>query len=408
MIVHAGAQSNASAAGKVACAVVRAAYTGCARKSGRTNVEKFLMWMGVLGALALGGCATRPAGEASPSAAQTGTAALQQAPLRVTLVLRDGSKVTGQPALAALPLRTDYTKVDMPLAKILAVKFSADARNAVVSLANGDKLSAVPGLAELKVTTVYGKVVIPLKLIASLTVSAGGTSAAARDGLILWFPFDGVTGPDVADASGHGHTGQLFAGARIVADAGRRRDVLELERRGAHVRVPGSPDFALTNLTFTVWLKPAEWSCQPNASHVILSTVTMDSFDGWEFFIGGPHQICWHCRLPEDRQELSTPATLDFENDADWHFVAFTFAYQEGHYAVTTYCDGKPLKQEEHAANAMGCSGQIMHIGINYDSPAAGLGHNNRREYHGRMDDLMLFNCALDEQKIAALYRAQR
>ena len=372
-------------------------------------MEKYLACLGVLGALALGGCATRLEGEASPAAAQAETAEPQQEPLRVTLVLRDGSKVTGQPALAALPLRTDYTQVDMPLAKISAVKFFADATNAVVSLANGDKLSAVPGLAELKVTTVYGKVVIPLKLIASLTVSTGGTSAAPREGLVLWFPFDGVQGPEVTDASEHGHSGQLVHGARIVADEGRRRDVLELGG-GAHLRVPGSPAFCLTNATLAVWLKPTRWSCQPNAPQIILSTLAPEGTDGGvQLQIGGDHLMSWDCRYVDQSQNLSCSFELDFTDDTAWHFLAITSAYEDGKYVTCSYCDGKLLKRDEqNAPGVLAYNGQVLYLGINYDSSAAGLGHGYRREYQGRMDDLMLFNRALGEQEIAALYKAQQ
>lgn len=354
-------------------------------------MKKNLVWLGMLGVLVLGGIVRGEDVAAKPE------------PLRLTLLLNDGSKIIGEPALAALPLRTDYTQMDLPL-----VKLSAGATNAVVSLANGDKLSAVPGLTELKLTTLYGKVVVPLKLIASLAVSAGGVAVTPREGLVLWFPFDGMPGAEVADASGHEHGGKLMAGARVVADEGRRRDVLELDGRGAHIRVPGSPDFCLTNLTFAVWLKPAEWSCEPNAPHVILSTVSLSSFDGWEFFIGGPHLFCWHTRLPEERKELATPVELAFDNDEAWHFLACTFYYTDGHYTVTTFCDGQQVKQEEHVASPMGYSGQEMHIGINYDSPAAGQGRDFRREFQGRMDDLMLFNRALSEPEIAALFKTQK
>ncbi|MCX7006917.1 MAG: hypothetical protein NTY53_06660 [Kiritimatiellaeota bacterium] len=273
-------------------------------------MKKHLAWLSVIGVLALG------------AALHAEESAAKAEPLRITLTLSDGSKVIGEPTLTALPLQTDYSKMEIPLAKISSLKFTAGATNAVVTLANGDKLSAVPGIAELRLTTLFGKVTIPLKLVTGFTVSAGGAAAVPHDGLILWFPFDGVQGAEVTDASEHGHTGKLFAGARIVADEGRRRDVLELDGNGAHIRVPGSPDFALTNLTFAVWLKPAGWSCQPNAPHVMLSTVSLDSFDGWEFFIGGPHQICWHCRLPEERKELTNAVDVSFENDADWHFCA--------------------------------------------------------------------------------------
>jgi hypothetical protein len=329
-------------------------------------------------------------------------------PLRITLTLGDGSKVIGKPALAALPLQTDYTKMEIPFAKISALKFTTGTTNVAVTLANGDKLSAVPGVTELRLTTLFGQVTIPLKLVTGLTVSAGGTSAAPREGLVLWFPFDGVQGPEVTDASEHGHTGHLFAGARIVADEGRRRDVLELDGRDAHIPVPGSPEFCLTNATFTFWLKPTQWSCQTDVLQDILSTISYDSFDGWQFYICGQHQIVWHCRTPDDHKELNTAVKLDFDNDADWHFLAFTFAYQDGHYAVTTYCDGKAVKQEEHAAGVMGYSGQIMRIGIGHDSLAAGRGANYPRDFQGRMDDLMLFNRALGAQEIAALYKAQQ
>lgn len=343
--------------------------------------------IGICGMLARGG---------APVAAES---AAKEEPLRITLALSDGSKIIGQPALAALPLQTEYTKMEIPLAKIAALKFSAGATNAVVTLANGDKLSAVPGIAELRLTTLFGKITIPLKMVTGLTVSAGGTPPLLRDGLILWFPFDDVQGPEVTDASEYGHTGRLIAGARIVTDEGRRRGVLELDGHSAHIRVPGSPDFCLTNATFSAWLKPSEWNCSSHGAQVILSTVSGSSFDGWEFFIGGPHLVVWHCRLPDDHKELNIEFPLEFENEADWHFLAVTFVFQDGQYAVTTFCDGKPVHQEVHAASVMGYSGQIMQIGANYD-PGRG--------FKGRMDDLMLFNRALSEQDIAALYNTQK
>lgn len=331
-------------------------------------------------------------------------------PLRVTLTLGDGSKVIGQPALAVLPLQTEYTKMEIPFAKISALKFTTGTTNVAVTLANGDKLSAVPGVTELRLTTLFGQVAIPLKLVTGLTVSAGGTSATPREGLILWYPFDGVQGPEVTDASEHGHTGHLFADARIVADEGRRRDVLELDGRGAHIRVPGSPDFCLTNATLTVWLKPTRWNCQPNAPQIILSTLAPEGPDGGvQLQIGGEHLMSWDCRYADQSQNLSCSFELDFTDDIAWHFLAITSAYQDGKYVTCSYCDGKLLKRDEqNAPGVLAYNGQVLYLGINYDSSAAGLGHGYRREYQGRLDDLMLFNRALGDQEIAALYKAQQ
>lgn len=374
---------------------------------------RWAWWAGTLGAATLVGCVTRPAGESTSQpepphgTPQAEATTPQPGPLRVTLTLSDGSKVIGEPALTALPLQTDYSKMEIPLLRILSLKFPPAATNAVVTLANGNKLSAALGVTELRLATLFGKVTIPLQLVTSMTVSAGGTVTIPRDGLVLWFPFDGVHGQEVADASEHDHTGKLFYGARIVADEGRRRDVLELDR-GAHIRVPGSLDFALTNLTFVVRLKPARGFETFRANQVFMSTVSLDSFDGWEFFISGPGEVAWHCRLPQDHKELIKGVKLGLEDEAAWHFLAFTFAYAEGCYTVATYCDGKLLHREKNAAEVMAYSGQAMHIGINYDSPTADQGRNFQREYQGRMDDLMLFSRALSEQEITALYNSQR
>jgi len=219
-----------------------------------------------------------------------------------------------------------------------------------------------------------------------------------------------VQGPEVTDASEHGHTGKLFHGARIVADEGRRRDVLELDGRGAHIRVPGSPDFCLTNTTLTVWLKPTRWNCQPDAPQTILSTVAPDGTDGGiQYHLGGEHLVGWECRYTDPGNALKCAFELDFSTDTEWHFLALTSAFSDGNYITCFYCDGKLLKRDEQAASGIfAYNGQVLYLGINYGSPAAGLGQNYRREYQGRMDDLMLFNRALSEQKIAALYNAQK
>ena len=333
----------------------------------------------------------------------------QPEPLRVTCTLSDGSKLIGQPALAALQLQTEYSRMEIPFLKISTLKFGAGATNVTVVLVNGDKLSAVPGVTELRLTTLFGKVTLPLKLVTGLAVSAGGSvAAAARDGLILWFPFDGVTGPDVADASDHGHTGTLFKGARIVADEGRRRDVLELDGLGAHLRVPGSPDFCLTNATLAVWLKPQQWQSF-GVAQVILSTLTPRNADGgFNAYVADDSMLVWQSRFPKRHAPLSWQAALGELPPDTWHFVAVTCDYQNGKYVLSAYLDGKMLQRDESVRDVMAYNDQELHIGTNYDSAPAGLGQMSGRVFTGRMDDLMLYNLALSAEEIAALYNAQK
>lgn len=353
-------------------------------------------WSGLIGTVAFG--LALQAAELTP----------QVEPLRVTLTLSDGSKLIGQPALATLPLQTEYSRMEIPFAKISTLKFAAGATNVTAVLVNGDKLSAVPGIAELRLTTLFGKVAIPLTLVTGLAVSAGGTATAARDGLILWFPFDGVTGPDVTDASDHGHTGKLFSGARIVADEGRRRDVLELDGGGAHIRVPGSADFCLTNVTLTVWLKPQQWKVS-EVAQVILCTLTPRNTDGgFEAYMADDSILVWECRFPRRHAPLTWQTALGELQPETWHFVAITCDYQNGKYVLRSYLDGKLIQQDESVRDVMAYNGQEVHIGANYDSAAAGLGQMSGRIFTGRMDDLMLYNRALSAEEIAALYNAQK
>jgi hypothetical protein len=374
-------------------------------------MKKHLAWLGVFGVLALGGCVTRQAREStnqpepSHGAPQAEATTPQPGLLRVTLALGDGSKVIGEPVLAVLPLRMDYTKMEIPFTKISSLKFTAGTTNAVVTLANGDKLSAVPGITELRLTTLFGKVTIQLKLMTSLTVSAGGVSAVPRDGLILWFPFDGVQGPEVTDASEQGHAGKLFAGARIVADEGRRRDVLELDGRGAHIRVPGSPDFALTNLTFLCWVKLQDW----NKENYFLSTLSPNAADGgYQFYIEGASRLAFGGRPPHGAVPMAVRVKLENAERDTWHFIAVTFAYNDGSYQTRTFFDGKLIRGSETQSALINYVGQELHIGTNCDSAAAGLGAHSQREFEGRMDDLMLFTRALSAEEIAALYNAQK
>jgi len=359
--------------------------------------NRWAWWIGMIGGVICGTTLQAAALTAKPE------------PLRVACTLSDGSQVIGQPALTALQLQTEYSRLEIPFAKIAALKFAAGATNVAVTLVNGDKWSAVPGITELRLTTLFGKVTIPLKLVTGLTVSTGGTAASAHAALMLWYPFDAVTGPDVTDASAHGHTGKMFRGARIVADVDRRRDVLELDGGGAHIRVPGSPDFCLTNATLAVWLKPSEWSCQPNAPHMILSTLTPRNADGgYEAYVADNSMLVWACRFPRRNAPLSWQAALGELQPDTWHFVAVTCDYQDGKYGLRSYLDGKLVQQDESVRDVMAYNGQELHIGTNYDSAPAGLGQMSGRVFSGRMDDIMLYNRALSADEIAALYIAQK
>src|SRR5690242_15984372 len=61
---------------------------------------------------------------------------VQQPALQITVQLRDGSRFVGVPSITALPMRTSFAKVQLPLKDVERVEFADDQETATVTCAN--------------------------------------------------------------------------------------------------------------------------------------------------------------------------------------------------------------------------------------------------------------------------------
>jgi len=101
-----------------------------------------------------------------------GDASAPAAPaVQVALELSDGSRIIGEPVdLAALPLKTDFTTIDIPLRLIAEAGFTTNRAAFQVKFKNSDTLTGSLMLERLKVKTSYGEATVLLTRVAKIVV----------------------------------------------------------------------------------------------------------------------------------------------------------------------------------------------------------------------------------------------
>ena len=323
----------------------------------------------------------------------------------VTLNLSDGSRLLGAPSFKEVSVQSSFGAMQIPLQKIRSVTFSADHKSIELALGNGDRLTGSSSAESFKIKTLFGAVSIPAAIIKTMSVSTTGGAGNVQEGLVLWFSFKRSQGETITDESGRNNHGRLFKGAKIVEDE-QRGSALELDGETAHVRVPGSPDFAMTNATIAAWVRPDSWTTRYNEPLPIISTGTQRTQEGgFAYSIYLDRMISGgFVTASGSPQAMMVPTKLDTAEDGRWHFVVNIFDHTEEKTTLACYLDGKLLKTMQCAYGVMHYCGQIMYIGTAFDSAAADNGMNCSRQFKGRMGDIKVFNRALSAEEIAALF----
>jgi hypothetical protein len=97
-------------------------------------------------------------------------------PVQLTVDLTDGSRVIGTTTLTSLPMRSEALgKIEVPLAKVRAIKFSRDQESVAVTLINGDSVKGGLGDLSLRLRTVFGDITVPVDRVTTIKVSLPAT-----------------------------------------------------------------------------------------------------------------------------------------------------------------------------------------------------------------------------------------
>ncbi len=88
-----------------------------------------------------------------------------------TADLIDGIRLIGEPVdLAALPLKTQFAKLDIPLPLIASAAFNKDRTLLQVRFKNGDLISGTLELERIRLRTAYGEANLPIAKLAMIAV----------------------------------------------------------------------------------------------------------------------------------------------------------------------------------------------------------------------------------------------
>lgn len=286
-------------------------------------------------------------------------------PPRLTVELRDGSRVVGESMEKYFKFHSALLgEIKLPVKDVRSIECNTT-NLAKLATVNNDSLSVTMIEAEIPLKTSFGQVELATHSIHKLTVSPGLTGGQ-RAGLVGCWP--------------------MIAGSSTLT-------------------VPHSEDLVsmqqTRELTFEAWIKP---NSIPREFPVILSkggNQRSGAYGGYEF--------CLNANGDNDLGFLSGATSVWTMNAngqwinqhlGEWIHVAFTL--DDKTKTANFYVNGKPTRDDQW--NGIGST-------INFDVPNAlyiGMpdpaSHPNRARFDGEIRNVMLFNRALSAEEILADY----
>jgi hypothetical protein len=206
-------------------------------------------------------------------------------------------------------------------------------------------------------------------------------------GLAAFYPFNG----NANDESGNGHNGTLL-NVELATDRFGTVDKA-FESNGGRVTVADFPfDGSTGQMTVSAWIMPdSGWGSNTNSTEAV---VTHD-LGAFSFFIeqSGTSNGVFHYWVFETHQQNNPNATTTFlfEEDKWYHIVVVADVNQE----IVMYINNQKF-----------LTGKNCPAGIHSSTADLLLGGGRSGSYmNGKFDDIRIYNVALSDAHIGALYR---
>lgn len=323
----------------------------------------------------------------SPAAADT-----EAAGARLTVELRDGSRVVGQNVEEKMKFHSSLLgDLKLPVAGIRSVEFTTT-NAARLTATNGDTLMVQSGEKEIPVRTSFGKVELAVDSIRKISVAAGRPHGQNLPGLVaLW------SGENNGDDSINGNHAEWTDAAYADGKIGR---AFSVSRFGTYGHVPPSPALDVgkgDGFTITVWIKP-------NDIHAWHPLVEWDDGHG----LIGPH--LWIGERPEDQGVLFANIVDDKQQrhalrtnpgvvvPGQFQLAALTYDKPSGE--AVLYVDGKAACRENFGRFVPATGPDLWFSHRPGDRPGDWTYH---AFYNGIMDEIAIYNRALSPAEIKSL-----
>jgi hypothetical protein len=228
------------------------------------------------------------------------------------------------------------------------------------------------------------------------------SSADVNSGLVLHYDFDTEpVGGKVLDKSGKGNDGQAV-GVQWVADGHQGGSVLFGPTDG-YIRVPNNDSLNPSNITLAAWIKTSDQG--DTWRRVFDKSFT----NGYALSIGGGHTPGNRSKGrsvievgAKDSHNKGGEGSDVFVTDGQWHHLAVTYNGEELH----LYVDGWPQQHVARWEGRVPANSFDLTLGMNLVNPNPKFNEVGA-SLDGLMDDAMIFNRALSDDEVQALFKSQ-
>ncbi|OHB80591.1 MAG: hypothetical protein A2Z25_01075 [Planctomycetes bacterium RBG_16_55_9] len=217
-----------------------------------------------------------------------------------------------------------------------------------------------------------------------------GTAELA--GIIGWWKLDETSGRDVADSSGNGNNGKILNGQPRWVSDGKIGGALLFDGKGDFAQVANESNFdCIAEVTVAAWIKvnsfDKEWQAIVTKGDSAWRLQRNQDQDNLEF-------ACSGLKVPSGSPYggLSGQKSV---NDGKWHHVAGVYDGEE----MVLYVDGQ-VDVSQPSSGPIGANNQPVYIGENSE--------RTERFWNGLIDDVRVYNYALGQAEIEALYSEGR
>ncbi|MBN1649038.1 MAG: LamG domain-containing protein [Spirochaetales bacterium] len=225
-------------------------------------------------------------------------------------------------------------------------------------------------------------IIFSILAIAVLLLSQCAGSGAGK-ALVGHWTFDDGSGNAVADASGNSVAGEVI-GAAKWNPAGKIGGSLVLSGEDNYVMIPGK--FYLPQYTISIWFK-----AELRFSHQDIFSAYADGIrHGILLELRDEGILRYLNRFPlsDTGSADKNIYTEDTFNDSQWHQAVMV----KNPETITLYVDGKNLGSEKEASTD---PGDVLNVVLGVLDAERGM-----RYFKGEIDDLMIYNIAMEEKDI--------
>jgi len=217
----------------------------------------------------------------------------------------------------------------------------------------------------------------------------GVLGTAELAGLVGWWKLDETSGRDVADSSGNGNIGKILNGEpRWQPSGGKIGGAFLFDGKGDWVHVANESNFDCTSeVTVAAWIKVNRFDKDYQA-------IVTKGDSAWRIQRNqGADSIEFACsglKIPSGNQYGGLYGKKSV-NDGKWHHIAGVYNGEK----MILYIDGKE-DASQPASGPIAHNDEPVYIGENAEMTG--------RFWNGLIDDVHVYNYALSEGQIMALY----